>query len=445
MAKKRKRSRGKRKEAVKSVLLPVSGFILAVFLLFGSYTAAQNVGISFPSIGIPTWITGSTGSSGSSTVGAISSWNGQEWVIVNGGVTLIPPGVIASKMSLVASFTDNTNETIFENSTLPGTAFALIPTIHGKQVRSMTALAAVAVLQPSGQNLPEGAKADFRMNFTAYITQLSRAKWSYVERIVPFMNNGSIAMAVPPAFTILPAEVFPDSPTGTGSRQVAWNLHVEVTITAPNRESLTLIPVNDISSANWDFSGALSGGCTDCGGNSAPMSGVKIDEKTGTVSVSNPTATSSTSPGSNPPPPTVPHSETATAAPQVASVSLGCTATSCTSITTTHDPKTGTQKQTTTTKDVQTVTTTGSHTYASSPTGTNGGIAGTAIRPGQNGVLLHELPYPTFGLIEWGRVTLGGTVYLVNPLSILVILIVAFSVAISVYVVYKRLQKKRRK
>jgi hypothetical protein len=452
LTKRRARRRGKGK--LRTVLIPVAAFILVVLLGAGTYSAATSAGWSISSIGIPAWITGLTGQGQGGTVQTATSvsWNGQAWVTStytltnNPQQTLIPPGVIATKMSLVASYTDNTNQTIFENSTLPG--FGVIPMIHGKQVRSVTALAAVAVLQPQGYNLPEGSIADFKLNFTAYITHLNVAKWNFVEKLVPFLNGGTIAIAPVPPFTVLPGEVFADNPTGTGSRQVAWNLHAEVVITAPNRMPLTLIPTNDLSSATWDYSGQITSGCTDCAGSGNTMSGVSINSK-GDVSVSNPTTTSSSSQS-------VTHSSVAehivseqsgvtyskqtatTPAGSTSSVSLGCTATECTSITTTHDPG-GAQHQTATTKPVQTVTTVGSHTYTST---SSGGIAGTAIRPGQNGVLLTELPYPVFG-IQWGRLQLGRTVYLLNPAAILLTLIVAFGIA-GIITVYLHLRKEER-
>jgi hypothetical protein len=278
LADKRKRARGRGK--LRDALIPVAGFILVVFLILGTYSAATSAGWQMPNIGLPPWIQGLTGQGQGGTIQTVTStyWNGNAWVTStstianNGGVTLIPSGVIATKMSLVATYTDNTNETIFENSTLPG--FAWISTVHGKQIRQMTALAVVAVLNP--QNLPAGSVADFKLNFTAFVTQLNRARWNFVERLVPFMNNGTLAVAVPPPFSVLPAEVFPDNPTGTGSRQVVWNLHAEVTISGPGVTSFTLVPVNDLSSASFDFNGQLSGGCTDCSGTGGGISGANL-------------------------------------------------------------------------------------------------------------------------------------------------------------------------
>jgi hypothetical protein len=526
MTKRRARRRGKGK--LRTVLIPVAAFILIVLLAAGTYSAATNAGWSISSIGIPSWITGLTGQGQGGTLQTYTSvsWNGQAWVTStytianNGGYqqSLIPTGVIATKMSLVATFTDNTNQTIFENSTLPGFAgFALIPSIHGKQVRSVSALAAVAVLQPQGQNLPAGAIADFKLNFTAYITQLNIAKWTFVEKLVPFMNNGTFAMAVPPAFTVLPGEVFRDNPSGSGSRQVAWNLHAEVVVSAPGMNSFSLLPVDDISAASWDYSGQLTGGCTDCGGSAPPMAGIdlygngakahppsggggggttsksteskstqspaigpqtatntitvtyeqgfgtivttKVTLATGTVTsgclsgqcvtstqYGTITKTSQSAYTSNyltvvtsKTDTIIPGSTTMTT-PPIVSTQNTCTQTSCTS-TTIIDTGKGPAQVKTTTTPVQTVTTVGTHTYASSPTNTNGGISGTAIKPGQNGVLLTELPYPVFGVIGWSRWQLGATVYLVNPVFVLITLILALGIA-GIIAVYMHLRKE---
>jgi hypothetical protein len=522
----KRRARGHRKRKLRDVLVPVAVFILVVLMVASTYSAAKNAGWSIASIGLPPWVTGLTGQGQGGTLQTYTtvSWNGQAWVTStytianNGGYpqSLIPAGVIATKMSLVASFTDNTNQTIFENSTLPG--FALIPSIHGKQVRSVSALAAVAVLQPQGQNLPAGAIADFKLNFTAYITQLNIAKWTFVEKLVPFMNNGTFAMAVPAPFTVLPGEVFRDNPSGSGSRQVAWNLHAEVVISAPGMNSFSLLPVDDISAASWDYSGQLTGGCTDCGGSSSPMAGVDLSghgaaahpppgggggsttsKSTGPIVVSSAegtrtetntatvtyeqgfgtivttrvtlatgtvtsgclsgqcvtstqygtiTKTSQSAYTSNYYTNVVSNTQTiipgvtTMTTPSIVSTTNSCTATSCTSTTTTTTSS-GKKVVTKTTTPVQTVTTVGTHTYASSPTNTNGGISGTAIKPGQNGVILAELPYPVFGVIGWSRWQLGGTVYLVNPVFVLITLILALGIA-GIVAVYMYLRKEER-
>jgi len=205
-------------------------------------------------------------------------------------VTIIPAGSVSFKFQLVATYQDNSAETIFEKSTLPGLAILA----KGKPVHDITALAVVAVA--TDRPLPAGAMAHFALNFTAMIanpqygcsivygdpgpsskvgtsqvlctilpTSPPRVKWNYREVDSELISNGRLALVALPAFQVLGSDVFPVTPSQAESRRVDWIVRARVMVTAPPPyQQLSLLGSSEaFADFNWD--GSITGGCTDCG------------------------------------------------------------------------------------------------------------------------------------------------------------------------------------
>jgi hypothetical protein len=194
----------------------------------------------------------------------------------------VPANQVSFKLSLVANYADNTNETIFEKSTLPGLAVVNNPvTFGGRIVKQMIAygLAAVAV----SSSLPSSADADFKLNFTAICPESAQLLWRAMEVHAPLVNNGSLAVAVMPPLPVPASVVFPSGFSGLNhtQRHVQWNLIANVQITAPGYAPLSLAGYQSAAAA-LDWQGNFVSGCTNCatggggGTSTSTMGGVTI-------------------------------------------------------------------------------------------------------------------------------------------------------------------------
>jgi hypothetical protein len=430
-----------------------------------------NGGTIFSTFWGSPWISGVTGLLSGGTSGG-----------TNQQVTLLTSGTVNFKMSLVSTYTDNTNETIFERSTLPGLA---VISIHGKPVRQIAAYALAAV--KVSQSLPSGSLAKFELNFTTCVEQLNRCKWNYQVTTTELVGNGTLALVALPPFVVLPTDVFPTAlAAGTvTSRRADWNLKAHVTVTAPGYQPLDLLG-SDLSYADFGWDGSLAGGCTDCSTSGSIIGGAvgighgaagtssyqwyldnpteycaanpgdakctgggtpgltqtavvtetytnvvgyitgqttveitQVGTRTGTGTVGGTTAITGTLA-----PPTITSS---------INVEVGANGqTTTTYVTTDHS----TGKTTTQTATGATQTTLGSHTYVqaapnTSPTG------GAGYKPGQQGVIMSYIPLGPSIPLSWTRLDMGSEVYLVNPATWLVLAAIAIAVA------YMLLQRRK--
>lgn len=250
--------------------------------------------LAMPSNGLPT--------AGFKAIFGSQPWlggaNGQIGGVPGSQGTIIPVGQVSFKMSLIATYTDTTQETIFEKSSLPG--LALIQ-VHGKQVKHVDALAVVAIA--TDKPLSSQANAHFILNFTAYNEQLNKMKWFYRELDSPLVNNNTLAIATLPALRVLPEEVFEDrvhqctTPDANGvvvcrsltpeqtqigeTRRMDWTINAQVTITDPAYPTLSLIRSgSSLAFADFNADGSWGGGCTNCGGPTPTIGGaVTVTDK----------------------------------------------------------------------------------------------------------------------------------------------------------------------
>jgi hypothetical protein len=204
----------------------------------------------------------------------ISGQTGETVTLPNGTVvtlSYIPANTVSFKLSLVANYEDNTNQTVFEKSTLPGLAVIGSPvSFGGHRVRQMTAygVAAVQVTSPlptTGGQYGYGADADFKLNFTAYVPEAEQLLWRAVEAHTPLVNNGTLAVATMPPLPVPISVVFPSgfSAANGTQRHVQWNLLANVQITAPGYAGLSLAGFQGAAAA-LDWEGNFVSGCTDC-------------------------------------------------------------------------------------------------------------------------------------------------------------------------------------
>jgi hypothetical protein len=232
----------------------------------------------------------------------------------------------------------------------------------------------------------------------------------------------------------------------------------KVTVSAPGYQTFTLLGT-DLSYANFDWTGQLTGGCTDCGGNGNTMggdvhfsdtsaasticttncpgpivsitsptiqvlnpnpeeTGVLEGNPTGAVTGIQPSGTVNVPPVVAPPPAVT--STIITTDPNAGTI---------TTQTVTRDDKTGKETAITDTETIHTETNIGGRTFAEE-TQASGSTAGSGIEPGQNHVIISVLPLGTSAPLPWYRLDLGGQdVYLVNPGVILILLLSAFCLA----------------
>jgi hypothetical protein len=242
----------------------VAGFILSALLILSLAQVATQNGWTFPGIDIPPIQFGNNGStiSGGGTIPG------------GGTAAVIPTGVLSFKMALVANYEDNTQEVLYEKSTLP---FNLIQ-IHGKVVRRVDAQAIAAIALDEA--LPSDAQAHFMLNFSAWIGRLNVSRWIYRDMYTPLIQNGTMALAMLPTFSVLSTDVFPTAPVCRDSggnqigclaenRQVIWTVDATVEILNAQGQKLLSLIGNTLSSATFNLDGSLDV-CTDCGGSSTP-------------------------------------------------------------------------------------------------------------------------------------------------------------------------------
>jgi hypothetical protein len=376
--------------------------------------------------------------------------------------TLLTSGTVNFKMSLVSRYADNTNETIFEKSTLPGLA---VISIHGKAVRDIIAYALVAV--KTAQELPSSALARFELNFTSCIEQLNRCKWNYQVTTTPLVGNGTLALVALPPFAVLPTDVYPAAlAAGTvSSRRVDWAVSAHVTVTAPGYQNLDLLG-STLSYADFAYDGSITGGCTDCAASGSIIGG-GVSHNTGEGNqitglpadywylqnpvdycAANPTDAKCKGPSATGQLVTATYTNaveyitgSTTVTAKVVETTTGKTSVSAgTTLTggtlapppitshitvevdaegrshtyyTTENQITG--QSTTQTANPTTTTTTSNGAYTYTPyASSTGSAAGSGTKPGQNGVIMSLLPLAPLPL-TWTRLDVGGTVYLVNP------------------------------
>jgi hypothetical protein len=246
-----------------------AGLVIIGLLLVGSAAAlGGNIAATFSSI-----------FAGNPVLSGTNGW----YSLPNGTLvqrTIIPTG-ISFKMSLVATYQDGSNSTIFEKGSLPQIA---VINVGGKQIDHIDALAAVAVgLQ---EPLSSQARALFKLNFTAFIGGRNQMKYLYREVDSPLFMNGTVVMAVLPALRVLGSDVFPSGvglpvqcttqTVGTSyqstcvtreNRRVDWNILALVQINDPTTANqLSFIPGQSYAFADFSYDGSLTNGCTDCGG-----------------------------------------------------------------------------------------------------------------------------------------------------------------------------------
>lgn len=241
------------------VLLPLVCLLLIVFLVLGGVQVATQNGWTLGNIGIPPIQSGSNGSSGTA-----------ENNPSNAPTAVIPTGQVSFDMAIVAYYSDGSNETLYERSTLPNNV-AWIPQVHGKNVDRLqgNAVAAIATDTP----LPANSIAHFKMNFTVFISRLNMSKWMYREEDVPLVAQNTVALAILPPFPVYGNDVFPSTSGLSGSevRAVTWKADVSVTVRDPN--GLTVLgPLAgiDLSQASFNLGGNIQV-CTDCAPPAAPV------------------------------------------------------------------------------------------------------------------------------------------------------------------------------
>jgi hypothetical protein len=224
-----------------------------VIFFFPTGTSAGNIWTAI--VGSSPWIVGSNGQTTTTSGGTTTT-------------TLIPSGAVDFKMSLVASYSDGTNETVFSKSTLPGLA---VVSLHGKQVREVDAFA-IAAVQTSSP-LASGSYAHFDLNFSAWIPALNKVKWTDYSITVPLINNGTLALATLPPLPVLPSDAYSDNPKNATSREVDWTVLAVVDVyNAAGVKQLSLLN-NDLSSLTLNWDGTIVTGCTDCGGSTGGTGG----------------------------------------------------------------------------------------------------------------------------------------------------------------------------
>ena len=252
---------------LKSVIVPVSMLILAIFFFAGSIQLAGPNGFN---IQIP-WI-GSIGGSGQSGGTTITLPNGTQIT-----TSIIPINQVSFKLMLVGTDVNGQNTTIFEKSTMPGLAL-LGP--NAKVLKTIDLLGIVAV--KSSTFFSTGAQAHFIINYSSTVGDTGKVKWRVIDITLPMTSNGTLALAALPPLRMLDQEIFsshkvcpdpvsgchdvPDQPLSQGQqRRVDWVVNAHVTITAPGFQPLTLMGSSG-AVGEFNFDGSFSGGCTDCGG-----------------------------------------------------------------------------------------------------------------------------------------------------------------------------------
>jgi hypothetical protein len=264
LAKRKRKSKDSNKLGFKDLVLPVAGFILSALLILSLAQVATQNGWTFPGINIPPIQFGNNG----------STITGGGTIPGGGTAAVIPTGVLSFKMALVANYEDNTQEVLYEKSTLP---FNLIQ-IHGKVVRRVDAQAIAAIALDEA--LPSDAQAHFMLNFSAWIGRLNVSRWIYRDMYTPLIQNGTMALAMLPTFSVLSTDVFPTAPVCRDSggnqigcpaenRQVIWTVDATVEILNAQGQKLLSLIGNTLSSATFNLDGSLDV-CTDCGGSSTP-------------------------------------------------------------------------------------------------------------------------------------------------------------------------------
>lgn len=308
----------------RGIILPVLGIILAVFLIVGSLQVATNSGWSFAGISFPPWLTGSggSGSSGGIETVTVTGTNGlvtTTTITGNGGGTqsVIPSGQLSFKMVAVAQNSDGSNTTVFERSTLP--AFAVIR-VQGKQVNGIQASGVVAV--ETDNPMPSDAQAQFKLNFSVWIPDLAKGKWSYMVVTTPLIRNNTLALVQLNPMEVVSTDVFPTTGTANETRDVVFTITGQVNILSAQQLTLLSLTGTTYSSAEFNADGTVTV-CTDCG--STPggptIGGVTLTPTSTTVKADDPCA------GSKAPAWCTPTSPTTITKPPVNTVSQTATAT----------------------------------------------------------------------------------------------------------------------
>jgi hypothetical protein len=255
----------KRKSRAKQLIPPVIGIILAAFLIVGSLQVATNSGWSFAGISFPPWLTGLGGGGGSGGIETVTvtGTNGLVTTTTVGGnpppTSIIPTGQLSFKMVAVAQNTDGSNTTVFEKSTLP--AFAVIR-VQGKQVNGIQASGVVAVL--TDNPMPSNAQAQFKLNFSVWIPELAKGKWTYKVVTTPLIRNNTLAMVTLNPMSVVSSDVFPTTGSVNETRDVVFTITGQVNILSSQQLTLLSLTGSTYSSAEFAADGTVTV-CTDCG------------------------------------------------------------------------------------------------------------------------------------------------------------------------------------
>jgi hypothetical protein len=386
-------------------------------------------------------------------------------------VSLINANQISFKFALIAGHPDGTEETVFSQSTLPGLAVLQA----GKPVSYMDALAVagIAVSTP----LPSTATALFKLNFSAVIAPKTYAcqilattvaaaqqeqgeqqgqnyegrvhcssvpsgilfaptvKWFYREVSSPLVNNGTLALAVLPAFRVLSSDVFATAAAQGEQRRVQWNLAAQVSVQAPGYSGLSLLGSTN-ALADFSFDGSALSGVTDTGtsAGAGTIGGAKLDKcLPGECGTAPPL-----------PHPTTEWTEGTGEEGSTIYSSVTCTSTSCsvTPITSTGEPTGPTTTITVTStgavrEDRCTTascrgvedTTTDTKTQTTTKETTSSTFKETSYTPGTRGeIAVSLLPYSAdLPMLSYVQFNVGTNAYAVNPIVLFIVgLFVAF-------------------
>lgn len=149
--------------------------------------------------------------------------------------------------------------------------------------------------------MPSDAKAQFKLNFSVWIPDLHRGKWSYKVVTTPLIRNGTFALVMLDSMHVLSTDVFPGSATGTANetRQVIFTVTGQVQVQNPQQLTLLSLTGFTYSSAEFSADGTVTV-CTDCGGGGA--GGITLTPTTVKASIKDPCDVSNPPAWCTPPP-----------------------------------------------------------------------------------------------------------------------------------------------
>jgi hypothetical protein len=164
----------------------------------------------------------------------------------NSQFTTLPFGMLAFKMAVTATYSDDSVQTFYETQAMPGLALLAQPSTA--QLIGLSAIGFVAL------NLTQTSPADFKLNFTATVPETDETVWNFTEIIAPPINN-MLAVAVTSPLAV-PADMIYAN-LGVSSH-IVWMLSV---IASANNLNYTGAQTTVVTVGS---DGTLQNLCTDC-------------------------------------------------------------------------------------------------------------------------------------------------------------------------------------